>query len=68
MLVEFLREADVEQFHAKVVNARVNKGPQKLDEIQTLTGGIQVSAPPKAKSLCFKLENYIQTYEDITKL
>jgi len=67
LLVEFLREADVEQFHAKVVNARVNKGPQKLDEIQTLTGGIQVSAPPKAKSLCFKLENYIQTYEDITK-
>jgi hypothetical protein len=43
-LVEFLREADVEQFHAKVVTAKYNKGPEKLDEIKTLFGGIEVGA------------------------
>ena len=66
-LVEFLREAAVDQFHAKVVTAKYNKGPEKLDEIKTLFGGIEVGAPPRAKRLCYKLDNYITAYQDISK-
>ena len=65
-LVEFLRESDIEQFYAKIVTAKYNKGPEKLDEINTLYGDIDVGASKRSKKFCRKFENYITTYSDIT--
>lgn len=67
-LVEFLRESDVEQFYAKMVAAKYNKGPERLDQINTLYGDVDVSAGKRAKRFCRKLPKYIETYSDINNL
>lgn len=67
-LVEFLRESDVEQFYAKMVTAKYNKGPERLDQINTLFGDVDVSAGKRAKRFCRKLPKYIETYSDISSL
>eukprot|EP00347_Sterkiella_histriomuscorum_P022193 403331347 len=64
-LVEFLREADTEQFYAKMVTAKYNKGPERLEQIATLYGDVDVTAGKRAKRLCRKLPRYIETYDDI---
>lgn len=67
-LVEFLREADIEQFYAKVVTAKYNKGPERLEEINTLYGDVDVTAGKRAKRFCRKFPRYIETYSDITTM
>lgn len=48
-LVEFLRESDIEQFYAKVVTAKYNKGPESLEEINTIFGDIDVAGSNRSK-------------------
>ena len=66
-LVEFLKETDATQFRAKQHTAKHNKGPERLDELNTLYGGIDIGFTKRAKHFCYKLNNYITTYEDINK-
>jgi hypothetical protein len=65
-LVEFLRETDMEQFFAKATTAKYNKGPEKLDQINTIFGDVDVAASKRSKRFCRKFDNYITTYADIT--
>jgi hypothetical protein len=48
-LVEFLRETSIEEFYTKVVTAKYNKGPERLEQIATLYGDVDVSAGKRAK-------------------
>jgi hypothetical protein len=61
-LVEFLKESDVKQFYAKVATAQFNKGPEKIDEINTLYGDVQVNAGKRAKTFCKKFNSFLTTY------
>ena len=67
-LVDFLREGDVEQFSRKVVAAKIGKGPERIDQINTLYGDVEVNAGKRAKKFCRRMGKYIETQSDITSL
>lgn len=64
-LVEFLRETTPEQFYQKSVAAKYSKGPERLDQLATLYGDVDVSAGKRAKRICRKLPKFIDNYSDI---
>ena len=64
-LVEFLREANVEQFVLKALGAQQAEGPRRIADMATLGGDIDVHARKTATSFCDNFGTYINTYSEI---
>ena len=64
-LVEFLKEADSQQFMLKALASQQEEGPRKVSEIATLGGEVDVQARKSAKGFCDNFGSFISTYSEI---
>ena len=67
-LETFLKEANEEQFDVKAQTFENEQGPQRIADIATLAGEIDVKARGCAKDFCQQFDKYINTHTEINNL